>query len=429
MRRHALTFAATVTALAVTLAACSPGSEAGSGGDAQQAEDKNLTYVYFTDGPDEQATRNLIAEFEKQTGAKVNLQIVPFANLEQQLQARLSGGNAPDVARLSDITPFRGDLLDLNQYEKKALDGTFIDGAKSYTTGPGGELIAVPSDLTMNGPLINVDQFTKAGVALPDASKPWTWTEFVDAAKKVQQANKTEYAIAMDVSGHRFATMLSQYGTTYFSADNKVAMDKAKALPAVKKFADLNASGAMPKDVWLQAGSKYKGANDIFLAQQVPVYISGNWQISAFEKSAKFNWRAAPNPCQDRCGGFPGGKFMVSFKKSQRQKLAAQFIAWMNSAESQTKMCQQASFLPTRKDLIDKGIEFPNRGADMKVFLDGIKQTPEDTYANVYNPAFGNAAKSAVNELAKVLAGQSTPEAAVDAIRTGAEKALETAKK
>src|SRR5262249_38274122 len=157
-------------------------------------------------------------------------------------------------------------------------DGKFIDGARSYITGPGGELLAIPSDLTMNGPLINVDQFTKANVALPDPGKPWTWTEMIDAAKKVQAANKTEFAIAMDVSGHRFATMLSQFGTDYFTADGKnVALDTAKLTATVKQFADLNASGVMPKDLWIQSGSKYKAASDIFLAQQVPVYISGNW--------------------------------------------------------------------------------------------------------------------------------------------------------
>lgn len=427
MRRHAAIFAAAVMVVASTLAACSPGGGS-SGGNANQAEDKNLTYVYFTDGPDEQATRGLIAEFEKQTGAKINLQIVPFANLEQTLQARLSGDNVPDVARLTDIDPFRSDLLDLNKFEKSALDGTFIDGAKSYVTGKNGELLAVPSDLTMNGPLVNVDQFRKANVTLPDPKKPWTWPEMIDAAKKVQAANKTEYAIAMDVSGHRFSTMLSQFGTTFFTEDNKVAMDKAKATAAIKQFADLNASGAMPKDLWLQAGSKYKAANEIFLAQQVPVYISGNWQVSAFDKSAKFTWQAAPNPCQDRCGGYPGGKFMASFSKSKHQKFAAQFIAWMNSADSQRKMCQQAAFLPTRKDLINSGIDFPIRSTDMNVFLGDVKQTPPDTYANSYNPAFSATAKATVAELAKVLAGKETPEAAVDAIRAAAQKALETTK-
>ncbi|RVX38819.1 carbohydrate ABC transporter substrate-binding protein (CUT1 family) [Nonomuraea polychroma] len=411
----------------VTLAACAPGTT--SGGGNEQVDDKTLTYLYFTDGPDEQATRNLIADYEKKSGVKVDLQIVPFDNLEQRLQARLSGGNAPDVARLTDISPFRSDLLDLNKFQKAALDGQFIDGAKAYITGAGGELLAVPSDLTMNGPLVNVDQFKKAGVSLPDVTKPWKWDEMVAAAQKVQKANKTQYAIAMDVSGHRFSTMLSQFGTTFFSADGtSVGLDTQKATAAVKLFADLNASGVLPADLWLQAGSKYKAANEIFLAQQTPVYISGNWQVSAFAKDATFTWAAAPNPCQETCGGFPGGKFMASFKQSKRQQAAADFIAYMNSKESQERLAKEANFLPTRKDLISSGIDYPQRDADMKVFLADVSRTPPQAFATSYSPAFAATAKATVDALGKVLAKSQSPEQAVETIKAAAEKALKDTK-
>lgn len=416
-------FLVAATAIAL-VASCAPGSDSDDEG-SEQTEDKRLTYLYFTDGPDEQATRNLLAEYKKKTGVTVDLQIVPFDNLEQRLQARLSGGNAPDVARLNNIDPFRTDLLDLNTFQKAALDGKFLKGADAYTSGEGGELLAVPSDLTMNGPLINVDQFEKAKVPLPDPKDPWTWDEMVEAAEKVQAANKTQNAIAMDVSGHRFSTMLSQYGANFFDVSGKaLAFDEAKATSAVKRFAELNDSDVMPKDLWLQAGTKYKGANEIFLAQQTPVYISGNWQVSAFAKEASFNWAAAPNPCQAECGGFPGGKFMASFKQSKRQKQAADFIAFMNSKESQERMAKEANFLPTRQDLISSGLEYPQRNADMQVYLADVERTPETAYGTTYSPAFTATATATVEELSKVLAGKASPEQAVGAIKAAAEKAL-----
>ncbi|MDP9793326.1 alpha-1,4-digalacturonate transport system substrate-binding protein [Catenuloplanes nepalensis] len=404
----------------LTLTACAPGGP--DGGDTGQAEDRNLTYVYFTDGPDEAATRALIADFEKASGATVNLQVVPFANLEQQLQARLSGGNAPDVARLTELTPFRADLLDLGRFQQDALAGQFVEGATPAITGPGGELLAVPSDLTMNGPIINVAQFTKAGVALPDPAKPWTWAQMIEAAQAVQRANGTEFALAMDVSGHRFATMLSQYGTTYLNGET-VTLDTARATAAITEFARLHETGAMPRDLWLQAGTKYKAANEIFLAQQVPVYISGNWQVSAFAKSAGFEWRVAPNPCGERCGGFPGGKFMASFRQSAHQELAAEFIAFMNSAESQRRLCREAAFLPTRRDLIASGVDYPSRPQDMGVFLEEVRRTPPDTFAANYSPGFGATARATVTALATVLTGDQTPEQAARTIRDEAQKA------
>ncbi len=405
---------------------CTPGTGQDGGG-GKSSGDKKLTYLYFTDGPDEQATRGIIGEFEKKTGAKVDLQIVPFDSLEQQLQARLSGGKPPDVARLANLTPFRDDLLDLKK-QGEDIGAQFLDAAQTYISGKNGELLAVPSDLTMNGPFINVDQFRKAGVAPPKPDKPWTWDQLVANAEKVQKANKTDYAITIDKSGHRFATMLSEYGTDYFKDDGKtVDLDPAKATAAVKLFTDLHKQNVMPKDFWLESGSKYKGANDIFLAQAAPVYISGNWQVSQFAKDAKFTWATISNPCQAQCGGYPGGKFMAGFKESHNPKLAAQFIAFMNSKESQTEMCRNALFLPTRKDLIASGIDYPSRKDDMSVFLGDVKRTPQNAYANNYSPAFDGAAKSMVKELSKVMAGQESPDAAVATARKGAEQAVQDA--
>src|SRR5688500_18126782 len=78
----------------LALGACAPGQggsndePSGDGTiDPASFEGKTLDYAYFTDGPDEQATRTLIEKFEKETGAKVNLQLVPFETLEQTLQA------------------------------------------------------------------------------------------------------------------------------------------------------------------------------------------------------------------------------------------------------------------------------------------------------------------------------------------------------
>jgi alpha-1,4-digalacturonate transport system substrate-binding protein len=383
---------------------------------------KTLTYVYFTDGPDEQATRSLLSKFERETGAKVNLQILPFDDLENSLQARLSGGNAPDVARLADVHPFRDDLLDLSQYFGKNYADQFLAGPATAARGANGELLAVPSDLTMNGPFVNVDQFKKAGVPLPAADKPWTFDEMVQAAEKVQRANGTDFAIAMDRSGHRVSTVLSEFGATLIGKDGKESLDPAKAQKAIGALADLMRDDRMSRDFWLESGSKYKGANEIFLAEAVPVYLSGNWQVSQFAKEAKFQWAAVPNPCAERCGGFPGGKFMAAFREAKDPALAAYFVEWMNRAENQEAMDRGALFLPTRRDLADQGVDYPERNEDMKVFLDDVAKTPQDTYASVSSPAFGGSADALVDEISKVVAGKEDVAGAVAAVKekTGA---------
>jgi alpha-1,4-digalacturonate transport system substrate-binding protein len=417
-----------ITALACCLAALTGCGNPGVSADqSSQPKDtkidpasfkgKTLTYVYFTDGPDEQATRSLLAKFERETGAKVNLQILPFDDLQNSIQARLSGGNAPDVARTNDIHPFRDDLLDLSQYFGKDYANQFLAGPTTGARGPNGELLAVPSDLTMNGPFVNVDQFKKAGVPLPTPDKPWTFDGMIKAAEQVQRANKTEFAIAIDKSGHRVSTVLSEFGTTLIGKDGKESLDPAKAQKAIGELTDLMRQDKMSRDFWLESGSKYKGANDMFLAGAVPVYVSGNWQVSQFAKAAKFKWAAVPNPCAERCGGFPGGKFMAAFRESKNPALAAYFVKWMNTAENQEAMDRAALFLPTRRDLADRGIDYPERNDDMKVFLGDIAKTPADAYTTVASPAFNGSATALVDEMSKVVAGKEDVAAAVSAVK------------
>jgi alpha-1,4-digalacturonate transport system substrate-binding protein len=409
-------------------AACAPGGSSSSDTPAGSKtvdfgsfKGKTLTYVYFTDGPDEQATKSAIAKFESATGAKVNLQILPFADLNTSLQARLSAGNAPEVARVADWHVYADEAVDFKQYFGGDYPSQFSPGAASSVQDAGGHMYAVPSDLTINGPMINVDAFKKAGVAVPTK---WTWDQLVTDAKKVAAANNMPYAVAVDKSGNRLSTILSQYGTVMIGKDGKNALDKEKATKALTFFTDLVKSNASPKDFWLGSGSKYTGANEIFLAKQVPVYLSGPWQVGAFAKSAKFDWAAVPNPCAERCGGFPGGKFMVAFKNSKQPELGAAFVEWMNRSENQSEVDKTAFWLPTRQDLTTSGVKYPSRDSDMAVFISQIKETPEETWATNSNPAFTKSATALIAETDKVVAGQQDVKTAVDNLSNAIDKAI-----
>jgi alpha-1,4-digalacturonate transport system substrate-binding protein len=410
----------------VLLAACAPGTEpsenGGNGGDAP----RNLTFVSFTDGPDQAVQEALVAQFEKEHDATVELQLLPFSDLEQQLQGRLASGDAPDVMRTHTLTPFRDELLDLEGAGQDVGD-EFIDEAQDYIRDADGKLVAVPSDLTMNGPFVNTDAFEKAGIELPATDDPWTWDELVANAKAAQRAAGSPFAIAIDKSGHRVSGLLNQFGTSLYGTDGEVALDDTKAADAVKEFVDLTKQGVLSKDFWIESGTKYEGAIDIFLAQDAPVYISGNWQVGLLATDAKFGWQAVPNPCAERCGGFPGGKFMAAFRGSANPELAAEFVAFMNSRAAQEKFARDALFLPTRKDLIEEGIDYPQRGEDMAVFLADVDRTEADTYASNYSPGFTATATEMVEQLGLAIADRQSIPDTVAAIKKAAQENLEAA--
>jgi alpha-1,4-digalacturonate transport system substrate-binding protein len=433
MRAARLLRGVTVACAAVlAIAACAPGQPADDPGAAgpQQIDwasfrGQTLDYLYFTDGPDEAATRTLIDRFAQETGATVNLQIVPFADLERTLQGRISSGTPPHVARVQAWSPYADSLVDLKTYFGAEYPEQFIPGPAAAAQAPDGRMLGAPNDLTMNGPFVNVDAFTRAGVPLPTAADPWTWDEMVAAATTVQQANGMESAIAIDKSGHRLSTVLSAFGTTVIGPDGRESLDPAKAEAALNSLNGLVQSGAILKDFWLEQGSRYRGANEQFLAQQVPVYLSGNWQVGQFAQNATFTWAAVPNACGERCGGFPGGKYLVAFSGSSNPALGAAFVEWMNRADAQRAMSEQAFWLPTRTDLVESGITYPSRTEDMNAFLSDAAVTPEDTYATNGSPAFTGSATLLVEEISKLFAGQQDAATTVSTVKAGVAELVE----
>ncbi|MFG1793328.1 ABC transporter substrate-binding protein [Nocardia sp. NPDC049149] len=403
--------------------ACAPGepeSNAPTGPvsvDFKSFQGKRLTYVYFTDGPDLDATKTAIAGFEKETGATVDLQVVPFAQLNTALQARIASGTAPEVARVQDWYLYRGEVINFADYFGKSYADEFTDGALAVTRDKEGRLYAVPSDQTINGPFVNADAFAKAGVPVPNPTDKRTWSQFMADATKVAQANGMPFALTMDVSGNRLSTILSHYGTTLIGADGQVGLDQAKAEQALGMVNDLLQTNKLSKDFWLGAGTSYKGGNEAFLAGQAPVYLSGPWQVGSFAKSAPFTWATVPNPCAAECGGFPGMKMMVAFARSKEPTLGAAFVQWMNRAENQREIDKAAFWLPTRKDLVAAGVQYPSRDADMNTFIRQIEVTPSVDFVAAASPAFTGAANALIKEFAKVVAGQESVATCVTNLR------------
>ncbi|NBR26680.1 MAG: extracellular solute-binding protein, partial [Micrococcales bacterium] len=199
------------------------------------------------------------------------------------------------------------DSLDLEQYFTRKYSAEFLKGSALQVTDPTTKkLIGVPYDLSMNGPIINVDQFKKAGIPVPTS---WNWAQLIDSAKKVQKANGTEYAFAMDKSGHRFSTVMSQFGAYMVDKNqrNVLSITPNRAEKALKLITDLYKADQAPRDLWIGSGTKYASPVAVFIGQQVPVFFSGNFNLATLVRDAKFNFQVVPNPKELNGGGWPGG--------------------------------------------------------------------------------------------------------------------------
>ena len=104
------------------------------------------------------------------------------------------------------------------------------------------------------------------------------------------------------------------------------------------------------------------------------------FRSATITQNAKFNFAVVPNPKELNGGGWPGGKFLVGFKSSKTPDLAAYFMHYLADAAAMETMDKAAFWLPTRKDLVAKGITYPSRQSDMAVYLADTAATPAAAY-------------------------------------------------
>jgi ABC-type glycerol-3-phosphate transport system substrate-binding protein len=342
---------------------------------------KTITYYFYHDSQAELDTTNaMITDFQNLTGATVKLDDVPYTTLDQQLQARIAAGNTPDVARLNNPGLYQNVALDLETYFGRTYKSEFLKGSTLQVQDPKTtHLIGLPYDLSVNGPIINVDLFKKAGIAIPTS---WNWATLIANAKKAQAAGGTDYAFAMDKSGHRFSTVMSQFGAFMVDKNQKNVLPTSqhRAAKALKLITDLYAADLAPRDLWVGTGTKYSSPVNVFIAGAVPVFFSGNFNLATINANAKFNFAVVPNPKELNGGGWPGGKFLMAFKASKNADLAAYFTNWLAQPAQMERMDKAAFWLPTRNDLVAKGITYSSRQTDMNNYLADAAATPSAAY-------------------------------------------------
>ena len=376
---------------------------------------KSINYYFYNDSQAElDTTKAQIADFEKLTGATVKLDVIPFTSYDPTLQARLAAGNAPDVARLNNPGLYIKDSLDLEKYLGRAYVKEFLKGSTLQVTHPTTKkLIGVPYDLTVNGPFINVDMFKKAGVPVPTS---WNWTELVAAGKKVQKATGSEYAFAIDKTGHRVSTVMSHFGAYMVDKNQKNVLptSKFRAEKAIKIITDLYKADLAPRDLWVGTGTKYSSPTAIFLGQQTPIFFSGNWQVASLNKDAKFDFAAVPNPKELNGGGWPGGKFLVAFNASKTPDLAAYFVHYLADTAQMEAMDKAAFWLPTRVDLVQKGVKYATRSSDMEVFQADAGRTPAAAYGIQSIPTINSLIYNNLRDLmTDIMGNKITPKQAI----------------
>ena len=408
---------ASAAALALSMAACGSSdddtSSAGGGSatvsdaDVQAALDKggNLTVWAW-----EPTLKQVVTEFQKKY-PNVKVDLVNAGTGDKQytaLQNAITAGKGvPDIGQI--------EYYALPQFalgkSLTSLGGFGADGIKAdFTPGPwnsvqsGGQVYGLPMD---SGPMAlyyNKQVFDEYGIAVPK-----TWTEYLDAARKLHQADPKAY-ITNDTGDAGFVTsMIWQAGGKPYQVDGTtVSINFAdpgtsefvkvwQALISEKLLAPISSWS----DQWFQG----------IASGSIASLATGAWMPANFTSSApggSGKWRVAELP-QWTAGGTAsaenGGSSLALMEKGPADKaLAYGFLKYATDGDGVQIRVDNGAFPATTEQLSSPeflNTEFPYFGGQKanEIFaksatnvVTGWSYLPFQVYANsVFNDTAGKA--------------------------------------
>ena len=127
--------------------------------------------------------QSLAQQYTEQTGVKVDLQVIDWNSIDQQVSTMIQNNQPPDVLNLNSFSSYARDGL-LYSADEALSPKTREDFLEPFVRGGtfGGKLYGFPILASARAFFYNRDLLTKAGVTAP----PRTWDELVAAARKVQ---------------------------------------------------------------------------------------------------------------------------------------------------------------------------------------------------------------------------------------------------
>lgn len=379
------------------------------------AQDKvTLTVLWFNDANESEVFEDTMKDYlEANPHVTLDMQVIAFSEFEQKLKLMISGGNAPDLARLPTalLPVFLPTLEPVDGYMEdiEAVKAGFMPAMMAYALSPEGQMVAYPTEATGNGMLVNKTAFDKAGIDVLALSQEWTWADWEEAARKVIEANDNiKYGLAVDFTPHRFSTILYQFGGRMLNEDlSAVHFNQEKNIEMLTWFKRMHDEELIPKSVWM--GSEK--ANELFQAGIAAAHIGGSWNINGYSKDiADFEWVAVRNPKGTIQSSVPGGKFIASFKESPHKEEAQKLMAAFSDAQHNAMYCAGTFNLTSR---LDAEVNYTANKENFDTFAEDLKVTPAYAAQEWNSPLIGKSSAIIREQVVQMLLGALTPEQAV----------------
>ncbi|MFF6809799.1 ABC transporter substrate-binding protein [Streptomyces sp. NPDC012403] len=425
---------AVILSLALAASACGGGSSTGGGSNDSP---KELTYWASNQGAsievDKKVLQPELDKFEKQTGIKVKLEVVPWSDLLNRILTATTSGQGPDVLNIGNTwsasLQATGALLpwDAKNFDKIGGRDRFVDSALGSTGVEGQDPAAVPLYSMAYALYYNKQMFADAGIDGP----PATWDELVAAGKKLSGDGK--WGLGMEGSNpseniHHAFVFAKQHGADFFTADGEADFTNDGAVAAVKQYVDL-----MAKDKIIAPGNAEYAQN-----QSVSDFAKGRtgmllWQSASANLTSQGMsedaYGIAPVPVQS---GTPGAGKQVNsmvaginlavFKNTDNLDGATKFVKFMTSgAEQKILNTAYSSIPPVKTAQEDAAFNSPANAVLKDTLAKSAVALPQVPDESQFETAVGTAVKELFADAA---AGREVTTDSVKAALTKAQQQM-----
>ncbi|NUR92062.1 MAG: sugar ABC transporter substrate-binding protein [Nonomuraea sp.] len=416
---------AAIALLAVAAAACG----SGDGGGSEGGSPKTLTYWASNQASsielDKKVLQPELDKFTQQTGIKVNLEVIPWSDLQNRILNAATSGQGPDVVNIGNTwsasLQATGAFVAFDDATLAKVGGKdrFLASSMSSTGAPG----QPPGSLPLYGMAYGL-YYNKKLVKQP----PTTWAELQQTAKKLTKDGNYGITVlgASYTEGVHFAWMFGkQDGAKIFDGD-KPAFDSPEMVSGVKRYLDLMATDKVVNPSDAEKAQDAQMYRDFASGKAAMIMMQNNGTAGLQSMGVKpEDFGVAPIPipegAKEQVNSHVAGINIAAFKEAKNPEGALKFVQFLTSPEEQTVLNKAFGSLPVVSGVTDPAFQSEHE----KVFADVLAKTAQPLPMIPQEAQFETLVGTAVKDLfAQIATGKQVTDADIKAKLTEANQKM-----
>ena len=357
--------------------------------------------------------QGLAETYTKQTGVKVDLQVIDWNSIDQQVSTMIQNNQPPDVLNLNSFSSYAKDGL-LYAADEVLSARTREDFLEAFARGGQyqGKLYGFPILASARAFFYNQDLFTRAGLAVP----PRTWDEFVQAARKIQALGDGTIGYALPLGPEEaqaeWSIWMWNNGGDWKEGE-RWSINSERNVQALQFLSDL-ANVHRVTQVNPGRTNRTDGAFQLFKDGKVGMVVGFSPLAAQLDAESKIRYAVGEMPTNVGTSITLGVEdYLMAFKKPGNREAVGKFLDLYYQPENITRWITAEGFLPVTRSALGPMSANPK----LKPYLDAL---PNARLAPTTDPAWDRIKLDVQQNIGRAVQPGGNPKQVLDQIQASA---------